>query len=96
MPKQQRELEGFERKSIPDLDEAIVAYEAAKTAHREITLSLKAAKTDLTNAMKENSEDLDKNEEGALIYLFSDGETQKLACLAEEVDEKIKVTSLDN
>ena len=92
MAKNNRELPGFERPTIGQIDEAVVIYLQRKKEHTDATGDIKAARAVLDAAMREHDEALQENSTGDPVYVYHDGEDEFAVVLCSS--EKLKVELL--
>jgi hypothetical protein len=71
MPKQ-KELEGMEKPSIPEIEEAADAYVSIRDKRMAMTEKEVAAKTNLLQVLLSHESELSPGEDGSKLYRFDD------------------------
>lgn len=85
--KSQPELEGFERPTIPELDEKVAAYTAAMYERRRLLEEEARAKEVLLDAIREHELDAYVYQDGDYQYTVRLTTKHKVKCKREAIDQ---------
>jgi hypothetical protein len=86
---------GVAPKSIPEIETLCDAYVVARNNRQRLTDKEVAAKQRLTEALHEHADEIGKNAEGEIKYVYRGGEKDRRVITLKPSDEKLKVKDVE-
>lgn len=86
---------GVAPKSIPEIETLADAYVAARDSRQRLTDKEVAAKQRLAEALHEHADEIGKNPDGEIKYVYRGGEKDRRVITLKPSDEKLKVKDVE-